>query len=117
MRLPFKTRRQLKDEIENLQEQIRILSDERKKEAAKHRMTMKAADELDNTVKRLKEELRAAQPAPDVVSLQQEIKQLKGVNAGLASTVTQLKQRNASLAEQVRRLKEASTSYAKKSQQ
>ena len=126
IRLPFKTRRLLRDENENLKEQLRIATDERRKEAAKHRSDLKVIDEQAAEIEVLKaekkdlEEKKAAveramaEQLLDYKKLEDELKGTKDINAGLSSTVTDLKKRNSKLAEKIRKLEEQSNTYVAK---
>lgn len=126
IRLPFKTRRLLRDENENLKEQLRIATDERRKEAAKRRSDLKVIDEQAAEIEALKaekkdlEEKKAAveramaEQLLDYKKLEDELKGTKDINAGLSSTVTDLKQRNGKLAEKIRKLEEQSNTYVAK---
>lgn len=126
IRLPFKTRRLLRDENENLKEQLRIATDERRKEAAKHRSDLKVIDEQTAEIEVLKAEKKdleekksameraMAEQLIDYKKLEDELKETKDLNAGLSSTVTDLKQRNSKLAEKIRKLEEQSNTYVAK---
>lgn len=126
IRLPFKTRRLLRDENENLKEQLRIATDERRKEAAKCRSAQKALSDFVDKIEVLKaekkdlEEKKAAveramaEQLLDYKKLEDELKGTKDINAGLSSTVTDLKQRNSKLAEKIRKLEEQSNTYVAK---
>ena len=101
MKLPFKTRKQLKLEIEHLTEQLRIQSDERKKDNARHNHQISEMEgELKATRQRLIEqgkELDAAKRDPQLDEenkrLNQELLEQKDINQGLISTVNELKER------------------------
>lgn len=102
MKLPFKTRKQLKLEIEHLTEQLRIQSDERKKENARYNQQIK---DLEVELKRLGNELLEAtryveetnklfKPLEDDNRrLTKELLEQKDINQGLISTVNELKER------------------------
>lgn len=102
MKLPFKTRKQLKLEIEHLTEQLRIQSDERKKDNARHNHQINELEnELKATQQRLVEktkELEAAKHDLEPLDeenkrLQKELLEQKDINQGLISTVNELKER------------------------
>lgn len=102
MKLPFKTRKQLKLEIEHLTEQLRIQSDERKKDNARHNHQIK---DLEVELKRVGNELLEAtcyveetnkllKPLEDDNRrLTKELQEQKDINQGLISTVNELKER------------------------
>ena len=119
MRLPFKTRRQLKAEIEHLTEQLRIETEARRKDAAAYRSELTEMDDkhkvLVDHAKTLKDRLEQLLDAERTInSLAKELKETKDINAGLSSTVTDLKQRNSKLAEKIRKLEEQSNTYVAK---
>lgn len=102
MKLPFKTRKQLKLEIEHLTEQLRIQSDERKKDNARHNQQIK---DLEVELKRVGNELLEATRYVDETNkllkpleddnrrLTKELLEQKDINQGLISTVNELKER------------------------
>lgn len=105
MKLPFKTRKQLKLEIEHLTEQLRIQGDERKKENARYNQQIKDLEEtnekLHNKVycydamvlDRDKEIDRLKPLDEENKRLNQELLEQKDINQGLISTVNELKDR------------------------
>ena len=112
MKLPFKTRKQLKLEIEHLTEQLRIQSDERKKDNARYNQKIsELEDELEettsvkdffkNSYKELiddfvdaKNEIARIKPLDEENQrLQKELLEQKDINQGLISTVNELKER------------------------
>ena len=119
MRLPFKTRRQLKAEIEHLTEQLRIETEARRKDAAAYRSELTEMDDkhkvLVDHAKTLKDRLEQLLDAERTInSLAKELNETKGINAGLSSTVTELKQRNQNLARKIAMLEEKSNTYISK---
>ena len=119
IRLPFKTRRQLKAEIEHLTEQLRIETDARRKDATKHRSELTEEEErrkvLVEHAKTLKSRLEELLDAErEINRLRKELNEQKGINAGLASTVTEMKQRNQNLARKIALLEEKSNTYIAK---
>lgn len=116
MRLPFKTRRQLKAEIEHLTEQLRIETEARRKDAAAYHSELTEMDDkhkvLVDHAKTLKDRLEQLLDAERTInSLAKELNETKGINAGLSSTVTELKERNCRLATKIRHLEEKSNTY------
>ena len=119
MRLPFKTRRQLKAEIEHLTEQLRIETDARRKDAAKYRSEITDLEEKCNILAghagTLEDRLEQLLDAERTINyLKKELNEQKGINAGLASTVTEMKQRNQNLARKIALLEEKSNTYVAK---
>ena len=121
MRLPFKTRRQLKAEIEHLTEQLRILGNERQIDAANYRREITEledkckflAEKSATLASRLEELLEAEQT---INRLRKELNEMKDLNAGLGSTVSELKQRNYNLARKIAKMEEKSNIYEAKRQ-
>lgn len=113
IKLPWKSRQCLKDEIEHLQEQLSIISEEHSKDAACNRNLMKQIDDLHNSNIELMGEIEAMeQQQNEVERLQEEVKNLTAINHGLISNVKEMKQRNCRLAAKIRQLEEKSNTYS-----
>ena len=105
MKLPFKTRKQLKLEIEHLTEQLRIQGDERKKDNARYNQQIKELEETncelltkhdcdENNIFGLIREIDRIKPLDEENKrLQNELMEQKDINAGLISTVNELKEK------------------------
>lgn len=119
IKLPFKTRRQLKAEIEHLTEQLRIETDARLKDAAKYRGEI---TDLEDKLKfftehagTLEDRLEQLLDAERTINyLKKQLNEQKGINAGFASTITELKERNKNLASKIARIEEEHNTYVAK---
>lgn len=113
IKLPWKSRQCLKDEIEHLQEQLSIISKEHSKAAACNRQLSKQIDDLYNSNIELMGEIEAMeQQQNEVEKLQEQVKNLTAINHGLISNVKELKDRNCRLAVKIRQLEEKSNTYS-----
>ena len=95
MKLPFKTRKQLKLEIAHLTEQLRIQSEERKKENAR---SNKEISDLEMQVNNLNTEMSAAhrqtaEDAQTIADLRAALVEKEGMISGLSSSVVELKEK------------------------
>jgi len=105
MKLPFKTRKQLKLEIEHLTEQLSIQGDERKKDNARYNQQIKDLEETncelltkqdcdEHNIAGLLREIDRIKPLDEENKrLQNELMEQKDINAGLISTVNELKEK------------------------
>ena len=105
MKINFKTRKQLKLEIEHLTEQLRIQGDERKKDNAKYNQQIKDLEGTNcelltkhdcdkNNIAGLLREIDRIKPLDEENKrLQNELMEQKDINAGLISTVNELKEK------------------------
>lgn len=107
----FKSRKHLKTEIDYLTEQLRIESEARKTDAARHRREITQLEDkckfLADSAKTLKSRLEELLDAErEINRLRKELNEMKDLNAGLGSTVTDLKRRNETLARRLRQSEE-----------
>ena len=116
MRLPFKTRRQLKAEIEHLTEQLRIETEARRKDAAAYRGEIHSLDDvidlLSEKASTLEERLGELLEAEQTINrLTKELNEQKDIARGVISERNELKQRNAELAQKLRKMEEKCKTY------
>lgn len=110
IRLPFTSRRVMRDEIENLMAQLQIVANERRKEGANHRNVLKQLDEINEEAKVLRAriaELEQSDLHAEVERLQKELNETKDTNRGLISSINDLKRRNQTLYAKLRQAEEA----------